>query len=99
MKGYNKMRTFASLSVLALALWAVPGPASAAEPALTGKWECTSTGPDGSDYPWTLTIKVDEGKITGVAGSQQGETPILEPKLEGSTLTFKQKIGPPCQHS
>ncbi len=61
----------------------------AAEQAIVGNWDCVSTTPIGTDMKWTLTVKEQDGKLTGTAGSDEGEMPISEPKLENDTFTFK----------
>ncbi len=62
---------------------------AAAEPTIVGNWDCISTTPTGTDMKWTLTVKEQNGKLTGTAGSDEGEMPISEAKLENGTFSFK----------
>jgi hypothetical protein len=62
---------------------------AAAEPPIIGSWDCTSTTPMGTDMKWTLTVKEQDGKLTGTAGSDEGDMPISEAKLEGGEFSFK----------
>jgi len=61
----------------------------AAEQQIIGSWDCTTTTPMGTDMKWTLTVKEENGKLTGIAGSDEGEMPISDAKLEGAEFTFK----------
>ncbi len=61
----------------------------AAEQPIVGNWDCTSTTPTGTDMKWTLTVKEQNGKLTGTAGSDEGDMPISEAKLEGGEFSFK----------
>ncbi len=60
-----------------------------AEQAIVGSWDCTSTTPIGTEVKWTLTVKEQDGKLTGTAGSDEGEMPISEAKMEDGTFSFK----------
>jgi hypothetical protein len=62
---------------------------AAAEQTIVGNWDCISTTPTGSDMKWSLTVKEQNGKLTGTAGSDEGEMPIAEAKMENGTFTFK----------
>ena len=48
--------------------------------AAIGTWDCVSETPDGDQLKWTLTVKEDNGKLTGVAG---GELPATRRKNHG----------------
>ena len=63
-------------------------PKPAADP-ISGSWEGTVELPDGA-MPFTMKLKLDQGKVTGEIGSAQGVTPITEGSwVEGKlTLAF-----------
>ena len=55
---------------------------------LTGTWDLVSETPDGDQVKWDLTFKDDNGKVTAVASSENGEIPVKDLKLDGDTITF-----------
>jgi hypothetical protein len=74
------------------------GPACwAADNLAVGKWDCVSKAETGPEQTWTLSIKEDAGKLSGTLKDWQGEIPLVDPKLEGNTLTFKIDVNPNCQ--
>jgi hypothetical protein len=54
---------------------------------VTGKWKAsydTQNGP----REVIFTLQVADGKLTGTAGSPQGEVPISEGKIDGDKVSF-----------
>ncbi len=71
----------------------------AAENPVVGKWDCRSNDGSGQDLTWTLLVKQDGGKLSGsLAGGPErpGEMPLIDPKLEGDTFTFKILVNDAC---
>lgn len=83
----HRMKSFACL--LTLALLAGCAGMMAAEKSVVGTWKCVSDTPDGDEVRWTLTITEQGGKLAGTAAGEPGEFPLIDPKLEGDTLTFR----------
>jgi hypothetical protein len=77
------------LFFLALAPVLVGAGRLAAEQSIVGSWDCVSTTPTGVETKWTLTVKEKDGKLTGTAGSDEGDMPISEAKLENDIFSFK----------
>jgi hypothetical protein len=85
------IRTFALL--LAVTLFGLV--AVAADNPVVGKWDCKSTDEAGRSSAWTLVVKEDAGKLSGsLIGVSQpdAQLPLVEPKLDGATFTFKLMI-------
>jgi hypothetical protein len=61
-----------------------------------GKWDCTSDDGHGGVHDWTLTIKETEGKLSGSLVEAETEMPLITPKLDGKTLSFRTFINPNC---
>jgi len=61
----------------------------AADNQAVGTWDVVSTDDAGQTANWTLTVKSDGGKLSGTLSGDPGEFPIVDPKLEGNTFTFK----------
>ena len=57
--------------------------------AVVGQWDVVSTDDAGQTATWTLVVKDDGGKLSGTLSGDPGEFPIVDPKLEGNTFTFK----------
>jgi len=66
-----------------LAAWA------ADNSAVVGQWDVVSTDEAGQTANWTLIVKDDGGKLSGTLSGDPGEFPIVDPKLDGNTFTFK----------
>jgi hypothetical protein len=60
-------------------------------PAL-GKWNCSSVGENGTKLNWTLVVTEDAGKLAAMATLDGTNMPLLDPKVEGNTLTFKLQV-------
>lgn len=60
--------------------------------AAIGIWDCVSETPDGDQLKWTLTVKEDDGKLTGVAGGETGDMSVEDLKVDGNDVSFKVKV-------
>ena len=78
--------------VWVLALSAGSFPARAAEKAIVGAWECVSVNPEGEKENWTLTVKEEDGKLSGTLVGDPGQFPLIAPKMEGDTFTTRVAI-------
>jgi hypothetical protein len=67
----------------------------AAENPAVGTWDCTSDDGHGAVLSWTLVINDTSGKLSGSL-QMTDVMPLLDPKLEGQTLTFKTFVNPSC---
>ncbi len=67
-----------------------------ADPA--GTWKMTADAPDGNIYKFDLTIKNENGKLTGTAGNADlGTLKLDEVEFAGNQLSFKvmyEPVGP-----
>ena len=54
-----------------------------------GSWDCVATTPSGAEMKWTLTLKEQDGKLTGKALSDEGEMPVDDVTYENGTLSFR----------
>lgn len=63
--------------------------AIAADSSVAGKWDLTSSGADGQDYSWVLTIKDDGGKLAGTLSGGPGDFTLSDLTYESSTLRCK----------
>ncbi len=64
-------------------------PAAAVAGAPVGTWEAKATLPDGGSRPSTLTIRQENGQLTAVANSEQGERKIDRVKWEDGRLKLE----------
>lgn len=64
--------------------------AMAAANPVVGTWDVVSA--NGEEYTWTLTVKEQAGKLSGNLTGGPGDFPLIDPKLEGHTFTFKINI-------
>ena len=58
-----------------------------------GSWEM-KTAFQGGFIEATMTLKVEDGKLTGVWASQGGEMKMSDIKLDGNKLSFTRTMGP-----
>lgn len=85
-------RTFTLLLTVVLccfACWAADNPA-------VGKWDTKSDDGSGHEQTWTLVVKEDGSKLSGALVGDVGEIPLVDPKLDGNTFTFKFVINAQC---
>jgi len=74
------------IAVLACtAVWAAGNPA-------LGKWNCSSVGENGAKLSWTLAVTEEAGGLAAVATLDGTDMSLLDPKVEGNTLTFKLRV-------
>jgi hypothetical protein len=74
-------------------------PCAAAGNPIVGKWELTSVDGSGRPQRWTMVVAETGGKLSGSvngSGENPAEMPMIEPKLEGKTFTFKVDVNPNC---
>jgi hypothetical protein len=65
---------------------------SAAGNPAVGKWDCSSVGENGAKLNWQLIVKEEGGQLAANVILDDTGIPGLEPKLDGSTLTFKIRV-------
>jgi len=82
------MRRHVWLLALALAA-AIAVPVLAAD--ITGKWTASFDTQIGVQN-YTYEFEVKDGKLTGKAKSQNGESAIAEGKVDGDTVTFVENL-------
>jgi hypothetical protein len=73
------------MKMLAIALLLFSLVLSAAD----GKWRFTATDNEGNDSQWVLELKTQDGKLTGTLTGDQGELPLIDPKADDTSITFK----------
>ena len=61
----------------------------AAAGGVAGEWDNTALTPDGEALKFILKVREEGGKLSGTADDRRGAMPLIEPKLEDSTLSFK----------
>ena len=98
-----KMKGAGALVVDYMATEAPKGAASGAgqKETIAGDWTLSfgdeNAATVGNVPGFTLTFKSEDGKLTGVAtrgeGAEKIEWPLIEPKFDGGTLTFKVNSG------
>lgn len=65
---------------------------TAADKPVVGSWQCISDSPDGEQYRWTVTVKEEDGKLSGTISGAPGEFTMVDPRFENGTFTFKIQI-------
>jgi hypothetical protein len=77
--------------VCLIAVFACAAVLAAGNPAL-GKWNCSSVGENGTKLSWTLAVTEKDGQIAAVVSLDGNDISLLDPKVDGSTLTFKLRV-------
>lgn len=77
-----------SMTRAALAALILAGIAAAAGGA-AGVWNCAALTPEGEALKFTLKIREEEGRISATLENARGAAPVIDFKLEGSTVSFK----------
>lgn len=77
-----------SMTRAALAALILTGIAAAAGGA-AGAWDCTALTPEGEALKFVLKIREEAGRISATMETASGSVPAIDPKLEGSTVSFK----------
>jgi hypothetical protein len=83
------MRRIAILTALATICLAAGNP-------VVGTWAVTSDDGNGGVLTWTLIVKQEGVKLSGLLTGGNGDLPLIEPKLEGKLFTFKLYISDNC---
>ena len=65
--------------------------AVAANNPAVGTWKLVSS--NGEEYQWTMTVKEEDGKLSGTLAGDPGEFPLVDPKVDGDKFTFKVTVG------
>ncbi len=81
----------ASALLVALALLLACASVQAAENPAVGAWKVVSFGFEGAT--WTLTVKEQNGKLSGSIAGDYGRYQLMNPKLNGGTFTFRVYVG------
>jgi len=68
----------------------------AADNPVVGKWDCISSAEGGEEQAWTLVVSEDGDKLSASLLGAHGEIPLIDPKLEGNTFTFKVYVNANC---
>lgn len=55
---------------------------------VAGAWKTSYTNSEGQTRESTLTLKVDNGKLSGEFSSARGKAPISEGSVEGDRISF-----------
>ncbi len=63
--------------------------ALAAESPAVGKWNCKNVPAAGPESPWTLVVREDGAKLTGLLTDGSVEVPLSQIKLDRDALTFR----------
>ena len=58
---------------------------------VTGKWTAEVPGGRGPQTT-TFTLKADGASLTGSVGTQRGDNPISDGKIDGDNISFSQKL-------
>src|SRR5947209_13103598 len=57
--------------------------------AADSKWRFTATDTEGNDTQWVLELKTQDGKLTGTLTGDNGSLPLVDPKADDTSITFK----------
>jgi hypothetical protein len=76
-----------SLQMLAAAL--LSAVAFAAESPAVGKWTCTNVPVTGPESLWTLVVREDSTKLTGLLTDGSVEIHLSQIRLDGKAFTFR----------
>lgn len=87
---------FLASATTAAAQGEAPKPDSAKAAAThIGKWSGSVSTEQGSQEVWATIKKEADGKYSGTAGSQMGETPLYDIKITGDTLVAGATLSTP----
>jgi hypothetical protein len=73
-----------------IALLALAATAFAAD--VTGTWTAQAPGRSGGMTTQTFTFKVEGAKLTGTVAGPAGQLPILDGKVDGESISFRQSL-------
>lgn len=68
----------------------------AGQNAAAGKWNCVSDDGHGATLKWVLNLNENGGKLSGAIEDGGTSIPLIDPVLDGKTLTFKTVINENC---
>lgn len=54
-----------------------------------GTWSCAAMSPDGEAVKFVLKVQEQSGRVSATVEDARGATPVIDPKLDGSILTFQ----------
>jgi hypothetical protein len=74
-----------------IAMFACAAVWAAGNPAL-GKWNCSSLGENGARLSWALVVTQDAGQLAATVTLDGSDISLLDPKVDGDTLTFKLRV-------
>jgi opacity protein-like surface antigen len=74
--------------MLAAALFLALSTAAALAADFNGKWTADVPSRQGGTMTTTFTLAVADGKVTGSMGSQMGDAPISNGKVDGDNISF-----------
>src|SRR5947209_16264906 len=60
--------------------------------AVDSKWRFTATDNEGNDTQWVLELKTQDGKLTGTLTGDNGALPLIDPKEDDTSITFKVQV-------
>lgn len=89
-RSLSLLRVLAAITFCSLAILLSTNIAHSQQPdPLVGKWKMVSTTEDGSQVLWSLTITYVHGNYGATANTDQGEAPVKDLKVDGSTIHFR----------
>jgi hypothetical protein len=59
---------------------------------VSGTYKADVPGRQGNTQPVTITLKADGSNLTGNVANARGESPISDGKIDGSNISFSQKM-------
>ena len=80
------------MKIMLLFVCLIAGTLHAAGNPAVGKWNCSSLGENGMHLTWSLAVTEQDGKLAATVTLDTTDIPLIEPKLEGKTLTFKLRV-------
>jgi hypothetical protein len=60
--------------------------------AADSKWRITATDSNGHDTQWVLQLRTQDDKLTGTLANDEIALPLIDPKADDSSITFKLMI-------
>jgi len=81
----------ATAMLVAVALLLACASVQAAENPVVGAWKLVSFAFEGAT--WTMTVKEQNGKLSGSIAGDYGRYELTKPKLDGATFTFSIYVG------
>ena len=83
------MRRAATLAVaVLLTVWSAAAQNATGSTDVVGAWNMSYTTTDGKKMASVLTLKLEEGALTGTISSPRGSVPIAEATVNGDRISF-----------